>query len=290
MRVRVAIVNAFIDGMAGGNPAGVVLDAEALNERQKLQVASQVALSETAFVSHSEAADFKLDFFTPVRRIPDCGHATVAAFTCLREQGRIARPDSSKEIVDGVRRVFAGDDGIFMDQALPRYIRVEHARDAILRSLHLDDADLAQHELLAVDTGNPFLLMPLAGQRAMKKALPDFGAIHAVSDALGLCGYYLFTTETQGEGRHAATRMFAPRFGIREEAATGTAAGALACYLRTAAGLRDTRLRLEQGHFMQPPSPSLLNVELEIAGNGDIGRVRVGGNGKTMHVVHLEID
>jgi PhzF family phenazine biosynthesis protein len=69
MKVSVEIVNAFIDGDIGGNPAGVVLDANALTPQQKLQVAQKVGLSETAFVSRSDVATIKLEFFTPVQQI-----------------------------------------------------------------------------------------------------------------------------------------------------------------------------------------------------------------------------
>ncbi len=65
MNVTIAIVDAFIDGGEGGNPAGVVLDADDLSASQKRAIAAKVGLSETAFVSKSNSADFKLDFFTP---------------------------------------------------------------------------------------------------------------------------------------------------------------------------------------------------------------------------------
>jgi len=41
MKVPIEIVNAFIDGDAGGNPAGVVLDANSLNYDQKLKIAQK---------------------------------------------------------------------------------------------------------------------------------------------------------------------------------------------------------------------------------------------------------
>ncbi|WP_282131439.1 PhzF family phenazine biosynthesis protein [Pseudoalteromonas aliena] len=41
MKVEVAIVNAFTDGGKGGNPAGVVINADSLNESQKLAVAKK---------------------------------------------------------------------------------------------------------------------------------------------------------------------------------------------------------------------------------------------------------
>jgi ascorbate-specific PTS system EIIC-type component UlaA len=90
MLIEVQIVNAFIDGAAGGNPAGVVVDANALTAAQKLTVAQRVGLSETAFVSASNSATIKLDFFTPTRQIAHCGHATIATFSLLRHLGLIS--------------------------------------------------------------------------------------------------------------------------------------------------------------------------------------------------------
>nr|WP_054536353.1 PhzF family phenazine biosynthesis protein [Herpetosiphon geysericola] len=74
------IVNALIDGARGGNPAGVVFQADGLTIEQKLAVVQQVGLSETAFVSASNVATIKLEFFTPTRQIAHCGHATIATF------------------------------------------------------------------------------------------------------------------------------------------------------------------------------------------------------------------
>ena len=59
MYIDVQIVNAFIDGETGGNPAGVVVDANILTADQKLKVAQQLGLSETALVSASDTATIK---------------------------------------------------------------------------------------------------------------------------------------------------------------------------------------------------------------------------------------
>lgn len=53
MEIEVQIINAFIDGERGGNPAGVVLDADKFSVEQKLKIAAQVRLSETAFFTSS---------------------------------------------------------------------------------------------------------------------------------------------------------------------------------------------------------------------------------------------
>ena len=52
-KVTVQILNAFTENDKGGNPAGVVLDADTLSHEDKLEIAQKVGLSETAFLSGS---------------------------------------------------------------------------------------------------------------------------------------------------------------------------------------------------------------------------------------------
>ena len=87
MQIHVKIVAAFVEDNKGGNPAGVVLDADHLTRDQKINIAARVGLSETAFVSRSDQSDFKLDFFTPSWQIAHCGHATIATFAYLQQAG-----------------------------------------------------------------------------------------------------------------------------------------------------------------------------------------------------------
>jgi predicted PhzF superfamily epimerase YddE/YHI9 len=58
MLIEAQIINGFVDNGAGGNPAGVVFDADELTNEQKLKAASLVGLSETAFVSSATVADY----------------------------------------------------------------------------------------------------------------------------------------------------------------------------------------------------------------------------------------
>src|ERR1700747_3775635 len=97
-------VFAFSSSEGGGNPAGVVLDADRLSHGQMQVIAAQAGFSETAFVSKSDSAGFRLDFFTPTKKIPDCGHATVAAFSVIQER-HPELTETSKEIETGIRKI-----------------------------------------------------------------------------------------------------------------------------------------------------------------------------------------
>lgn len=139
-----------------------------------------------------------------------------------------------------------------------------------------------------VNTGNAFLLVPLPDERSVAELRPHLGLVESLSNELDLIGYYVFSTTTKVQGRHAGTRMFAPRFGIPEEAGTGMAAGPLACFLYDHLGVKDREILIEQGWLMQPPSPSVIKVVLELA-DGKISRLMAGGTARAVSSLRVEV-
>lgn len=291
IKLDVPVVNAFVDHGRGGNPAGVVLNAERFSPAQQQQIAARVGLSETAFVMPSSAADFTLHFWTPTRQIAHCGHATIATFSYLVQQGLVTGEHSSKETIDGTRAIVLRGDMAFMEQRAPRYSPPDPvSAETIMASLGLVPDDLLPgFAPTVVNTGVNCLVVPLPDEARLTRIRPDMAAIHAVSEQLDLVEYYVFSRETRVAGRAAGARMFAPRYGIPEEAATGMAAGPLACYLYDYLGVKQTTLVIEQGHLMDPPSPSELIAELFIE-DGAIRGLQVGGRARVAETVQVEID
>lgn len=288
-KIDVQIINAFVDNDKGGNPAGVVFHADHLTSQQKLTIAAKVGLSETAFVSTSTTADFKLDFFTPTRQIAHCGHATIATFSYLSQSGFIKTNHTSKETIDGRREIFIQGDLAFMEQKPPLYHDIESHKEKIVQSLGITADDLLTNAPLSVvNTGNSFAIIPVADDEVLRKIKPDLDLITEISEAFDLIGFYVFSTKANHKERAATTRMFAPRYGIAEEAGTGMAAGPLACYLHDKLGLKKERMLIEQGWFMNPASPSLLIVDLSIE-KGAITKIMAGGKGIPMTSMTIEI-
>ena len=160
--VIVKVVYAFSIEGTGGNPAGVVLNANSLTSDEKQNIAAQVGLSEVAFVSSSNKADFKLDFFTPTRQIAHCGHATIAAFTYLKQNGSIKKDKSSKETIDGIRDIYYRNGMAYMEQTSPTYLNVDLDLPEILLSLNIKANDLLKNfSPVIINTGNSFLIIPL---------------------------------------------------------------------------------------------------------------------------------
>ncbi len=85
MEVKVYILNAFTKSESGGNPAGVVINHNNLNEYHMLAIAKKLGFSETAFVHKKKESTFNVKFFTPETEIDLCGHATIAVFSLMRE-------------------------------------------------------------------------------------------------------------------------------------------------------------------------------------------------------------
>ncbi|TBX66142.1 PhzF family phenazine biosynthesis protein [Flavobacterium silvisoli] len=243
LKTEVQIINAFVDNNAGGNSAGVVLNADHLSNKQKLSIAQKIGLSETAFVSKSTLADFKLDFFTPKRQIAHCGHATIAVFSYLSQLNLIQNSISSKETIDGTRDILITENLAFMEQKTPYYQEVPALEQKILQSLGITGNDiLSEAPISLVNTGNSFIIVPVKNATTLKNIKPDYDLINQISEELDLVGFYIFCTETSHRERVASTRMFAPRYGIDEEAATGMAAGPLACYLFDKLHLKNNRM------------------------------------------------
>ena len=293
--IKAHIVNAFVKDGSGGNPAGVVLNADDLSPADRLAVAAKVGLSETAFVSRSETETLRLEFYTPNRQIAHCGHATVATFSYLASIGQVGEGAASKDTIEGPRKILLKDGAAYMEQLAPKYTTepdwadVGVTDEAVLASLGLG-ADQLQPGTAPtlVNTGNNFLLIGVKSRDILKAITPDLEAINGISDKLDLIGYYIFTTEGLDEGFDATTRMFAPRYGIAEEAATGMAAGPLGCYMYDKLDSADPKLVIEQGRYMPAPSPSKITVNLELE-NGAITGLMAGGFGKVMKSIDIEI-
>ena len=292
--IEAHIIKGFVTDGMGGNPAGVVLDADELNEAEMLSIAAKIRLSETAFVSSSDTEGFKLDFFTPNRRIAHCGHATIATFSYLAELGRIAEGETSKETVDGPRKILIKDGAAYMEQLAPKYRTPDDwTKDAVTVAQVLQSLGLTENDLdisispMQVNTGNSFIVVGVKDGATLRSVKPDFDLISVISEKLDLIGYYVFTTDNHATEKDATTRMFAPRYAIREESATGMAAGPLACVLYDHLHINKRTFLIEQAKFMEPVSPSLITVELSIE-NEKIQGLMAGGRGKVSRSLNID--
>lgn len=268
------IVNAFSKKNSGGNKAGVVIQDAPLDWDKKLETARVLGYSETVFLSPSQRADYKLEYFTPMDEVPLCGHATIGAFSALHALGRIGGSDYTIETKTGILNVSVHEDGlIFMEQNRPAFYEeiAPELLEPCFQNLYIEKGLPVQ----IVSTGLKDILVPVGHPEHLEALSPNFEHIAEVSRKMGVVGLHVFSITDQG-GVTAVCRNFAPLYGIDEESATGTSNCALACYLFRH-GWRREQYVFEQGRNMNQVSQMIVRLDWE----GDlIERVYVGGYGE----------
>lgn len=270
---KVYTVKAFSKDRQGGNAAGVVLQAEGLSREEKQQIAQRMGFSETAFVSPSPCADYRLEYFTPVDEVALCGHATIGTFVLMHQLGVIPSGTYTIQTLAGVLKVKVADDGtVMMQQTLPQFMEVFPAEDfsACLQSQWTNP----QLSIQAVSTGLKDIIFPIDTPEHLFLLHPNFPAMASLNQHQQVVGIHAFAL-TPGEATTAVCRNFAPLYGIDEESATGTSNCALACYLFRYLQQQDTYL-FEQGHNLGDVSQILVRI---LHQEGTIQEVYVGGKG-----------
>jgi len=289
MQVTVALVNSFtLDGQ-GGNPAGVVFNAEQLSAAQKLKIAQAVGYSETAFVcadDESSDVDFCVSFFTTTGEVDFCGHATLAVFSTLYQMEKISIGVYRQRTKAGILAVSVEAGGrVIMEQQRPKKL-AEFSYREIAGLLGIDEQLLASTQLPieVISTGLADLIIPvpigmLDAIQANNDLIADFCKQHQI------VGFHLFELAKEESRFNASCRNFAPLVGIPEESATGSSCGALACYLSEHLDLGGDYV-FEQGRAMQ--CTSMINASVESNG-GVVTAVKVGGVANQFGTIDISI-
>lgn len=258
---RALLVDAFTTEPLSGNPAGVVPDADGLDDESMAAIARELNASETAFLSDSDGSDdYRVRYFTPAGEIELCGHATVAAGSWLADAGRI--DDGTHSFGTNVGSIEVELDGgtVWMDTDVATVSEVDLGYDRVASALGVDPATLADIGAdlpLATASGGPaYLVVPVNFLAAVSGMEPDFRAIDELSAELDVTGIYAFTFDTLDGESTLHGRMFAPAVGVDEDPVTGTASGAVGAYLREFEafdGELPEEMVFEQGHFLDRP-------------------------------------
>lgn len=290
METTAYVLNAFAKTKRGGNPAGVVLNADGLKQREMQKISAKLGFSETAFVQKSSKADFKVRFFTLNKEVDLCGHATIATFYLLKQLGVIKDGKFTQEIKVGILGVEVRKNNVFMEQNLPEYSKLNEKRSTIANSLGVKENDLAlTMPLVIASTGSRDILIPVKNHSALLSIKPKFSKLKQISKKTNTVGYHVFSLDTKSHYT-AHCRDFAPLYGIREESATGSSSGALACYLFDYDIINKEQAKLlifEQGYSMGSPSEIL--ARLTIKGK-QIRKVEVGGRAILIKKLELDLD
>src|SRR5262245_41672432 len=217
--IPVYVVDAFTGEPFRGNPAGVVFLERARDDAWMQAFAAEMKHAETAYLL-PEGEGFHLRWFTPVREVDLCGHATLASAHALWETGRLPLASPARfRTRSGTLTAKLVDGGIEMD--FPTETAVEVApRDippGMLEALRAKPTFVGQNRM--------DYLMELSSEEAVRAIDPDLRSLAA----FGMRGF-IVTARSHTPGIDFISRFFAPAVGIDEDPATGSAHCCLAPY------------------------------------------------------------
>ncbi len=280
------IVDAFTEQVFGGNPAGVVLLEKGMDfpeDEWMRKTAAELRYSETAFIRTLGENEFNIRYFTPAAEVDLCGHATIASFSAMQQDGMLASgKEYYSETLAGRLTIEVNDGFVMMDMGKPQSLPVMEKEEELKElyqimgiSYETQKAFLAEKKLLPqmVSTGLFDIMLPVAGRKELEEISPDFPALSKLSERYQVTGVHAFTLD-DAEAVHC--RNFAPLYDIDEEAATGTSNGALTYYLYQNGIVKpgDETLFI-QGEAMGRSSKIISCLKEE---NGEV-KIQVGGSG-----------
>jgi trans-2,3-dihydro-3-hydroxyanthranilate isomerase len=267
--LRYVVADVFTDTPLEGNQLAVFTDARGLETGLMQRLALEIGFSETAFVLPAEAEGHaRLRIFTPDVELPFAGHPTLGSAFVLGAplQLGLIRLETGAGMVpvelerDESGRIVFGR----MRQPVPTVEEVEET-EPLFRALGVDGSELPVE---LYDNGVRHLYVALPSEVVVASLAPDTAAL-AGREPVGVNCF-------AGGGTRWKTRMFAPGYGVAEDAATGSAAGPLACHLARH-GLVEwgTEIEISQGAEIGRPATLYARAD---GGAGLIDAVEVGGS------------
>ncbi|MGZ8994614.1 MAG: PhzF family phenazine biosynthesis protein [Burkholderiaceae bacterium] len=272
----------FTDHMFSGNQLAVLTDARGLDDATMQAIAREFNFAETTFVTPPADARHtaRVRIFTPGREMPFAGHPTVGTAFVLASMGV---SDAASELVleENVGPVPVRIDRqggrvvrcTFTAPRAPERIEADMpSREDVAELLGLAPAEIAEH-VEVWSCGLPFLVVPVNSPGSLDRAQLDLACWRRLlSNFVALEVYPV----TQIDESTVRVRMFAPAAGVAEDAATGSAASALAGWLvQHAPDPSGTRCwTVLQGESVG--RPSRIEVEADVR-DGAVKAVRVGG-------------
>ena len=281
-RYSVIYVDAFTRTPYAGNPCAVLPEASGLSDAEMQAIAREANLSETSFVLPSEAADFRVRYFTPRSELPFAGHPTIATAWALAEEGRIALREPLTTITFEFNIGVLPVD-IVVEQGKPVRVVMTQRKPEFGKAFSIEETapglGLAPTDLRSdctpqvVGTGVPFLLAAASGLPALRSATVQREILSDLCRRSGVAAVFLFCLGGYGEHADTHARLLDPH-GSSEDPYTGSAAGAMAAYVVHYGLAEGPSFLAEQGHILGRPGEGVLEI---VGRREDIESVRVSG-------------
>lgn len=219
MQLTVYQVDAFVADGLQGNPAGVCITSTPLNSDIMQRIASDVGLSETAFLALDS---MQLRWFTPKVEVNLCGHGTLATAHLLHEIGLLTSQDMTFHTLSGELNALIGQHGISLVFPAAELIACQPLDARLLEYLGIAINDVVYSAMFGAKQ-----LIVLDDEQQVLRLSPNFSGLASLVGR-GV----VVTAKSQHPQFDIVSRYFAPWVGVNEDPVTGSAHCALAVYWR----------------------------------------------------------
>jgi PhzF family phenazine biosynthesis protein len=192
-----------------------------------------------------------------------CGHATISAFTALREEKSLPSGKYTAKTAAGEIPVTIESDCIWLGMTPGKLIKVlsDEEASALYRAygLCIDDRPATLNPCI-VSTGLLDILLPVNSIEKLTHAVQNREEVIRLSQTHQVIGVHMYYPELSAQVT-ARCRNFAPLYGIEEEAVTGTSNGALTYFLHS----KDLVSEKDENIFIQGESmgkPSIIKSRI----------------------------
>lgn len=226
--------DSFTDTPFKGNPAGVCISEEPLDDELMQNIAAEMNLSETAFAVPktktpiSKTDKFKLRWFTPKCEVNLCGHATLATARVLYDIFEVKSDTLTFSTRSGELITSRQDDLIQLDFPAGDPQPVE-LPEYMINALNLFES--GQDKLIhgaSMCSKTKILLVRFTEPGVIYSVSPNFKDLIDAEEAMGTGGIAI---TSEGDGSYDfISRFFAPCYGIDEDPVTGAAHTVLTPY------------------------------------------------------------
>lgn len=253
-KIDIFQIDAFSNSPFKGNPAAVTF-GDKFSKTEMQLIAKEMNLSETAFISKSETADYKLQWFTPTTEVKICGHATIASLHFLKEKKNLKENSHIRfETLSGILKCYLDKNFYYMQLPIPKLVSYNKSKKELFKILGLK-ASQPGKDLPFIIVNNETCYVNVKKLKELKNLKPDYNALLQLSASKKeFRVIVVYTLETLLNNNSAHSRCFAPYFGINEDPVTGSTNGPLLLVLN-ALGLINRQKDIlsatyEQGDFI----------------------------------------
>lgn len=234
-------IDAFASENSSGNPAGVIyLDNKkdlSTEQMQRIGTEFKGAVSEVGFIWKENENCFGLKYYSSLREVDFCGHATIAIMYDLikNDINLLSHPTIQINIKNSkliVENKIIEDDSVFITSPTPKIKEFNISKKSILNALDINEDFIEnKFDFSIINAGLETLIIPISNLDYILKISPNEKYLKEFCQKSSIDIIILFSTECINKNNSYRTRVFAPTFGYLEDPATGSGNSALGQYL-----------------------------------------------------------